>query len=153
MSANAEVTERTPLWRSPSAAAARSTGLAKSASPAEPAAKSATTAVELAFMGSNLSAGLVATWRPVAQCSNSQGFRTYHEAEARSCQVLGGWLARQHACPSNIHEVQTSSHIIWLHPSSACPIMPRELLIHGPDGQIKNVPLVGARVSVGRSGA
>jgi hypothetical protein len=31
--------------------------------------------------------------------------------------------------------------------------MPRELRIHGPDGQIKNVPLVGDRVSVGRSGA
>lgn len=31
--------------------------------------------------------------------------------------------------------------------------MPRELLIHGPDGQIKNVPLVGDRVSVGRSGS
>src|SRR6516162_2586716 len=95
MSANAEVTERTPLWRSPSAAAARSTGLPNSASPAEPAAKSATTAVELAFMGSNLSAGLVATRRPVAQCLNSQGVRTYHEAEAHSCQVLGGWLAHQ----------------------------------------------------------
>src|SRR5579864_4140232 len=29
----------------------------------------------------------------------------------------------------------------------------RELLIHCPDGQIKTVPLVGARLSVGRSSA
>jgi serine phosphatase RsbU (regulator of sigma subunit)/pSer/pThr/pTyr-binding forkhead associated (FHA) protein len=33
------------------------------------------------------------------------------------------------------------------------PIMPRELLIQCPDGQMKNVPLTGGRLAIGRSSA